>query len=308
MKRKVMKMNKRIYSVISVKSVMANWNADFTGHPKEISDGTVFGSDKALKYAMKKVWDNQNEKVLYLKSYKMDGDKIQPRDLKERYQYVFNTNELSEKTTSEEILKCLFNAVDVRQFGATFAEAKNNISITGAVQIGQGLSKYNQDTHEQQILSPFRDAKEKDAANSTIGTKIVSEETHYFYPVNINPSAYKDYVSLGVTDGYTEDDYKKFKNVALIAATAINTNSKAGCENEFTIFVEVAENVYLPDLTQFITFEKNNGKKDKITISLSEILTGLQIQKIEVYYNSMMIELDCDVEANYYNIFTRKEV
>jgi Uncharacterized protein predicted to be involved in DNA repair len=301
-------MNKRVYSVIGVKSVMANWNADFTGYPKEISDGTIFGSDKALKYAMKKVWDNQGEKVLYIKSYKMDGDKIQPRDLNERYKYVFETDELSEKTKSEEILKCLFKAIDVRQFGATFAEAKNNISITGAVQVGQGLSKYHKDTHEQQILSPFRDSKDGDAANSTIGTKIVSEETHYFYPVSINPSAYNDYQALGVTDGYTEDDYQNYKNVALVAATAINTNSKAGCENEFALFVEVGEKVYLPDLTQFIEFTKNEGAKDKIAINLSNVLKGLDVQAIEVYYNSDTIEVDCDVAAKNYNIFTREEV
>ncbi len=47
-------MNKRIYGVIGIKSVMANWNADFEGNPKSISDGKIFGSDKALKYPMKK--------------------------------------------------------------------------------------------------------------------------------------------------------------------------------------------------------------------------------------------------------------
>ena len=47
-------MNKRVYGVIGISSIMANWNADFSGYPKSLSDGTVFGSDKALKYPMKK--------------------------------------------------------------------------------------------------------------------------------------------------------------------------------------------------------------------------------------------------------------
>lgn len=47
-------MNKRVYGVIGISSVMANWNADFSGYPKTISDGRTFGSDKALKYPMKK--------------------------------------------------------------------------------------------------------------------------------------------------------------------------------------------------------------------------------------------------------------
>lgn len=48
-------MNKRVYGVLGISSIMANWNADFSGYPKSMSDGTVFGSDKALKYPMKKI-------------------------------------------------------------------------------------------------------------------------------------------------------------------------------------------------------------------------------------------------------------
>ena len=60
-------MNKRVYGVIGIKSIMANWNADFSGYPKTISTGEVFGSDKALKFPMKKMWENEGEKVLYIK-------------------------------------------------------------------------------------------------------------------------------------------------------------------------------------------------------------------------------------------------
>ena len=61
-------MDKRVYGVIGISSKMANWNADFTGYPKTTSNGDVFGSDKALKYPMKKMWDENGEKVLYIKS------------------------------------------------------------------------------------------------------------------------------------------------------------------------------------------------------------------------------------------------
>ncbi|MCI6205157.1 MAG: type I CRISPR-associated protein Cas7, partial [Lachnospiraceae bacterium] len=40
-------MEKRVYGVLGISSIMANWNADFTGYPKSMSDGTVYGSDKA---------------------------------------------------------------------------------------------------------------------------------------------------------------------------------------------------------------------------------------------------------------------
>ena len=47
-------MKNRVYGVIGIVSKMANWNADFTGYPKTTSDGDTFGSDKALKYPMKR--------------------------------------------------------------------------------------------------------------------------------------------------------------------------------------------------------------------------------------------------------------
>ena len=77
--RRKRSMNKRVYGVLGISSIMANWNADFSGYPKSMSDGTVFGSDKALKYPMKKMWDNEGKKVLYIKSinfYKKRNDEI----------------------------------------------------------------------------------------------------------------------------------------------------------------------------------------------------------------------------------------
>ncbi len=61
-KWEVMQMNKRVYGVVGVKSIMSNWNADFTGRPKTTSDNMIFGSDKALKYSMKKYWENSRRK------------------------------------------------------------------------------------------------------------------------------------------------------------------------------------------------------------------------------------------------------
>lgn len=55
-------MYKRVYGVLGISSIMANWNADFSGYPKTTSDGETFGSDKALKYPMKKMWENEGKK------------------------------------------------------------------------------------------------------------------------------------------------------------------------------------------------------------------------------------------------------
>jgi len=314
-KKRKIKMKNRVYGVIGIKSIMANWNADFSGQPKSISTGEIFGSDKALKYPMKKMWENNGERVLYMSSLKVeekkDEIKIRPKSLKEKYEEIFKVVDLKKEKDKYNVMKNLFNAIDVKTFGATFAEEGNNISITGAVQIGQGFNKYGDITvEEQQILSPFRNGTKDDANSSTIGTKIVSSEAHYFYPFVINSQAYKNYVEMGATEGYTEDDYKKFKEVALVSATAFNTNAKLGCENEFAVFVETEKDLYLPDLAQYIVFSKVN-KKDIITLKFEELLNKLsdRILNIEIYYNPYKTKLEGNIKkAKYFNIFTREEV
>lgn len=324
-------MNKRIYGILGVSSIMSNWNADFTGYPKTISTGEVFGSDKAFKYPIKKMWDQQGEKVLYIKSFKLSENKkgeteLIPRSLRERYEYIFEVEDLKKDKDSAKLLTNLFTAIDVKNFGATFAEEGNNISITGAVQVGQGFNKYEgTNAEEQQILSPFIDAskkaenkkskkvqgeEDKDPQQTTLGTKIVSNEAHYFYPFTINPTAYDEYKALGVTEGYTEEDYEKFKAASLVAATSYSTNAKIGCENEFALFVETQRDLYLPDLSQYVTFVKGEGK-NTITLTCGELLNDLKekILAIEIYYNPYTTRIESGIEgAKIHNIFTQKEV
>ena len=306
-------MNKRVYGVLGISSIMANWNADFTGYPKSTSEGKIFGSDKAFKYPMKKMWEQQGEKVLYIKSLHFENKtgSLVPRSLKERYEFIFGVKDLKDCKEPKEVIKNLFQAIDVKNFGATFAEEKNNISITGAVQFGQGMNYYEEsEAQEQQILSPFRDSKVEDAKNSTLGTKIVSDEAHYFYPFAVNPLAYKEYVELGVTEGYTEEDYETFKKTSLVAATSYATNAKEGCENEFGLFVETAPNCYLPNLTSMIRFQKEEDK-NKISVFCGSLLNEMkeQVKKVEIYYNPSTTEIETDIEGvKCYHIFTQKEV
>ena len=342
-------MNKRVYGILGISSIMGNWNADFSGYPKSTTDGNVFGSDKALKYPMKKMWDNEGKKVIYIKSL---NEKLIPRTLKERYIKVFEDEDLKDV---KKVLTNLMAAVDIKNFGATFAEASCNIAITGAVQIGQGFNKYiDTNAEEQDILSPFKDAKAKeknevkakakakannlseddievkDAQNSTLGTKITSNEAHYFYPFVINPLAYKELVDLGITEGYTEEDYQNFKRTALVSATAFATNSKVGCENEFAVFVETQSDTYLPNLSEYVTFSKDEDEENKdiedkdlkdikdknINVidlkNLVDILNDMsqQIKSVEIYYNPYTTKLaNKDMKfAKYFNIITSKEV
>jgi CRISPR-associated protein Csh2 len=317
-----MKLLNRVYGVAAIRSIMANWNADFNARPKTISNGDIFGSDKAFKYPIKRMWLANGEKVLAIKTYKIDNkkdkktgeaiEKLQPRDLQERYVQIFNTD-LDDKTSSKEVLRNLFSAIDVMNFGATFAIEKQNISITGAVQIGQGFNKYEEAQIEsQEILSPYRNSNEdkEDATASTLGSKIVTNEAHYFYPFSINPANYQEYAELGIEgfDGYTKEAYQKFKQGCLVAATAFNTNSKSGCENEFALFVvcKPAVNLYLPNLDRYVDFVKGEEKNTIGLTRLAELLKNhaASIEGIEVYYNPLDTELEAgDLAYKAYDLF-----
>ncbi len=307
-KWEVMQMNKRVYGVVGVKSIMSNWNADFTGRPKTTSDDMIFGSDKALKYSMKKYWETQGESILYIKSHVIGKDgKLQPRTLEGRYSQLFG--QLEKNTPSTEVLVNLFSALDVMCFGATFAEKGNNISITGAIQVGQGFNKYEHSEVEvQDILSPFSTGDDKD--NSTLGKKIVSNEAHYFYPVVINPLAYEGYKELiDNFEGFTEAAYTSFVDASLTSATALATNSKVGCENEFTMFVETDIDTYLPSLSEYISFEKKDDL-DIIRFEKPELLDREDIQRIQLYYNpySVKVEGITGDKVKHMSIFTKEVI
>ena len=295
---------KRVYGVIGIKAKMANWNADFTGRPKSVSNGDIFGSDKALKYPMKKMWLNESKNVLFIKSWKENKNGIVPNQLGERYATLFE--EIDKKTTTKEVLTNLFKCIDVKNFGATFAEEGQNISITGAVQFGQGFNKYDDTNIEvQDILSPFADSTKADAKQATLGTKITVDEAHYFYGFSINPKNYDEYNDLiDGFKGYDENDYKEFKKVALASATAFSTNSKFGCENEFALFVECKDDeTYLPDLSDYVKFDSD---KREIDLSDVEELIGNRFKKVEVYFNPMKLSLISTFDK--FNIFTNNKI
>ena len=305
-------MNNRTYGIIGIKALMANWNADFTGKPKSTANGDFFGSDKALKYPMKKMWDNDGHKVIYLKSYKNVDGKLAPKMLEERYAQFFG--KLDKTTPSDEVLRNLFSAVDVMNFGATFAVGDQNLSITGAVQIGQGFNKYSDmNVHVQDILSPFQNSKKDDADQSTIGTKTVADRASYFYGFSVNPEHYNTYKAfLGDSFGYSDEAYDLFKSAALTSATAYSTNAKYGCENEFALFIECKDGakLYLPDLAQYVVYSAD-AKKATIDVSaVCELIAPFKdsIENAEVYYNPADTEVICDGGLVRKNIYTREVI
>lgn len=133
-------MDKRVYGVLGISSIMANWNADFSGNPKTVENGDIYGSDKALKYPMKKMWNDEGKKVLYIKSMRFSDGALIPKTLKERYEELFEVDDLKDCKDSKEVLGNLMSAVDVKNFGATFAEAKNNFQLREQFSLDRDLT------------------------------------------------------------------------------------------------------------------------------------------------------------------------
>ena len=91
------------------------------------------------------------------------------------------------------------------------------------------------------------------------------------------------------------------------------TNAKAGCENEFALFVETEPDCYLPSLAEYIDFIKGtDGDLNTINIRGIELLEQMKdkIYTIEIYYNPYTTKISPIKQegVRYYNIFTQKEV
>ena len=326
------KMNNRVFGVIGVGNVMANWNADFSMNPRSKSDGVIFGSDKALKYAIKRVWAEQGETILGYKSLRAsDIGELIPLSLDERFEALTSINlseKLGKKAKSEADKKAqaetlndarlaLLNLLDVMNFGFTFAVKGFNSSIFGVVQVGQGLNKFEDTTIEvMDIISPFRNsnAKSVDALQTSIGKKVIADEAHYFYPFSVNPFNLQTFVdSVEGFEGYTREAYDKFKDASLVGATALNTNSKSGAFNHFGLFIELVDgsNRLLPPLDGKIKVEKAEDGRLIVDVSaIDQIVSGLgyEVSSAEIFVDEFAIELVGSTKFEVRNIYTRETI
>lgn len=81
--------NNRCYGIVIIKSENSNFNADFTGNPRRLPDenGTIYATDKAFKYAIRKYWVNNGKDVFVWRSHSNDGN-LRTRD--ERMMFMKN--------------------------------------------------------------------------------------------------------------------------------------------------------------------------------------------------------------------------
>ncbi|WCK57158.1 type I CRISPR-associated protein Cas7 (plasmid) [Aneurinibacillus sp. Ricciae_BoGa-3] len=283
-----MKKSNKVYGVLGIASYMSNFNADFTGNPRKFGD-MYFASNVAGKYPIRAFWNKLGERVFFIKSMKVDKEKAVPRLMDERYEFLFE-KKLKPKT-SREIIKDLFSCVDVMNFGGTFASKENNISITGAVQLTEGINKYElTETIREEILSPFVNSNKEDSDQTTLGSRSIVDEAHYFYGFSVNPLNYKEFEDvIEGFEGYTQEAFDLYKEGCLYGVNELQSMSKVGSENEFALFVELKNHsrVSMANLHQYVSFEnKENQRVIKLT-RLMDYLKGFKnhVASIEVYFN-----------------------
>ncbi len=320
----------RVFGAAMVKAVNSNYNADFSGQPRTLPNGTVYATDKAFKYTVKNylkdvyTGGSKGEYVFY---FKRVNEEINALSLEEAYkhyrkEFLKIDEEINAKDKTKalsELLKC----IDVRLFGATFAmKAKGGniaVSIHGPVQINHGINLWHENNiYSEQILSPFRNPKEekknsdeelKQTGQTTIGRQSKLEEGHYLHHFSVNPKNLEEVVSLAGDNApdLSDEDINKLKESMRRGATYYDSTSKAGTENELLIWVQLKENskVVLPNLSSLINME--TGKKDgKVVLDLSGLSDVLkqfenEIDKTDIYRNEGAISIENKPEGA--NIF-----
>ena len=283
-------MNNRVFGIIGVGADKANWNADFAGNPKKHL-GEFVASPFCLKYAYRNHWNLNDLDVLFFKRYKEKADKKKvtfvPMSLDD------NLDKILEVAKDErEIQNHVFNCIDVACFGGAFASKKINKSYTGAIQFGYGVNKFEEaEAVRDSLLSPFQNSKKEDSKQTTLGSRAVLTEGHFFYDFIVNPLAYKNLKDADDSfKGLSQEDYKAFKEASLQCVNSLNSVSKKGCYNEFAMFVELKEGSkkYLGNLISKVQYYKDEDEKGVINLTeLEKDLKAIEgeIQAIEIYHN-----------------------
>ena len=280
----------RVYGCVVVRAINANYNADFSGLPRRLkSDGSFYATDKSFKWLVRNYIKKNygNEKILFTKVY---DEKLNTIKLKEAFEKL-SEEQISRDNMKDTLFPKLLNFIDVRLFGAVFSpEGKkdNNISIHGPVQINHATDLYKKGrVYTDEILAPF----------TAIGSMSKVTEAHYIHNFSINPknlSTWKEIVS-GIKV-LSENDINILKNAFNNCATFYDSHSKAGIENELSIYVTLTEDsiLTLPSFTQFIEFQKD--KEGNISFDITRLIEYLskydsEIKTIELYYIEELLKI-----------------
>jgi CRISPR-associated protein Csh2 len=323
-----MNFNNRVFGCAIIKSINANYNADFSHQPRTLPNGVVYATDKALKYSIKNyLKDNYPKETVFY--FKRLNENFNPLDLDAAYEHHFPANKASKdkKIVAQDLLSCL----DIRLFGATYANKKKEmaISIHGPVQINHGVNIWKENNiYSEQIMSPFSDEKKTEKKSeekgvdefeekgaTTLGRQSRLQEGHYIHHFSINPKNIADLTAL-VGDGamsLQNKDIDKLKEALCSGVTYFDSAAKAGTDNEFLLWVQLKADskTVLPNFTELIKLEKTAEINTFDLSAVKEITDELaaDIEQIEIYYISQSVSVkNAPAKANKFDINTGKPI
>lgn len=285
----------RVFGCTIIKSINSNYNADFTHQPRTLPDGTVYATDKALKYSVRNYMAKHysGEKIFYLKSL---NDEMQPRDLDQTYTKHFGDFPKNDKKDASKarkaILENLLKCIDVRLFGGTFASSGANLSLHGTVQFTHGVNRYVEGIiYSEQISSPFRNSNDKstESMQTTLGTQFKLKEGHYVHHLSVNPGNLEEMAGAVGNKGLTSQDIAKLKEALCCGVTFYDSAAKAGSENELLLWVQLKEGskLVLPSFVELVSINQNRAiDLGKVSEILSKAHVQSQIEKVELYYDN----------------------
>lgn len=289
----------RVFGAVVIKSINSNYNADFSHQPRTLPNGTVYATDKVLKYSVRNYWKKVlGEKVFYSKSL---DENMSPRTLDETYDDHFPGNLKDIKANDKDkirkiILRDILSRIDVRVFGGTYA-GKTNISIHGTCQITHGINRFAENViYTEQIMSPFRNPSEKneDSTMTTLGSQSKLQEGHYVHHFSVNPKNILDDTIRVNVPALQEADIDKLKEGLRRGVSYYDSSAKAGTENELLLWVQLKEGakIVLPSFVDLITInEAREIDLSAVSTLLSKEHIASEIEKIELYYNLGLTKL-----------------
>lgn len=300
--------------LLIVRAKNSSFNNDFSGLPRRLPDdyGTIYATDKALKYCVRKYLHDKGEKIFVWR--RKDPKTGLPFNIDKNYIYFFGEIPKKKKVNKEEeavdkntMLMNILSLIDCRLFGFTYA-GETNISVTGPVQLSYGINKMNENQfYTNQILSPYQDVKKEEAQQQTIGSETKTLEAHYVYDFIINPNnliSALEFIPEEKSKNLLlqESDVTLFKEAMCKGVSYVTSSSKIGSDSELFMFVEMnankkdgkIESHILPLMKDYIKISNNDRKT---IIDLESVFTSLNtrykkyISYIEIYYDNNETEI-----------------
>ena len=297
----------RVFGCAIIKSINSNYNADFSHQPRTLPNGTVYATDKALKYTVRnylvKIYSQltqtnallekeKKETVFFFQRPRYEGVDIKVHSMETNYELLFGTK--SEKGKKLPVLANLLKCIDIRLFGATYTGGVN-VSIHGAVQITHGVNRFGENyIYTEQIKAPQN--PDITAEMTTLGTQSKLQEGHYVHHFSINPKNIEECSRKVNSEGITNDDILKLKEGLSRGASYYDSSSKAGTENELLLWVQLKDGskIILPSFVELVDIVITKEKQNEREIDLNKIKELLnkphiknEIEKVELYYNTV---------------------